>query len=225
MTLELPHILSFGALITSIIGVIVAARGQARLRSGEFEKQLAAVRSDVDVIKSRLQGQSETERRFWQLCSDVDVLKQQMMLFWKDLSIQSAKVLHSPHTPKLDHLIERFQEDRLTKDELITFVKMLQELHDNKDESTSRRKVAGDLLTAIRVLFIMGTRFLGTALPRLDPQPDIATMLQEHAEETGTGGEPAAGEVPQELPPTCGEGGEGNETQRDENSENPGRLP
>ena|ERR1043165_3717300 len=84
---------------------------------------------------------------------DVALLKLQVDVFWKGVSFNSAQTLHSPHTPELDRLIEKFQRDEITDSELYEFKRRLREVQSDASETPLRRKAAGEVLTLIKVRY------------------------------------------------------------------------
>lgn len=88
--------------------------------------------------------------------AELQVLKKQVEVFWKGVSFSSAQALHSPHTPELDELLEKFQRDEIQSEKDLEKLKsMLKEVADT-DVSPIRRKYALDILTLIHVRFEIG---------------------------------------------------------------------
>lgn len=51
-------------------------------------------------------------------------------------------ILHSPHTPELDRLIDRFTEDTLSESEVDRLLKMLSEIEHDQNEAKGTRAIA-----------------------------------------------------------------------------------
>jgi hypothetical protein len=89
-------------------------------------------------------------RREAQRDQDIALLKKQADLFWRMVEQHMTTVLHSPHTPDLDKLLERLQEgDKLTEEEADELSKRLLEIINNPDEQQGNRSGAIFLLAAI----------------------------------------------------------------------------
>lgn len=68
--------------------------------------------------------------------SEIEILKKQVGLFWGVVERQMSTLLHSPHRPTLDRLLEKNQAGhKLTDDEANQLVDLLQKLIDSDDLS------------------------------------------------------------------------------------------
>lgn len=82
--------------------------------------------------------------------ADVEVLKKQMELFWRMVEQHMTTVLHSPHTPGLDMLLEKYQGGiRLTPEEANDLSLQLLNIINNPDEIQGNRTGAVFLLAAL----------------------------------------------------------------------------
>lgn len=88
--------------------------------------------------------------------AELQVLKKQVEVFWRGVSFSSAQALHSPHTPELDMLLEKFQRDEIQSEKDLEKLKMMLREVAETDTSPMRRKYALDILTLIHVRFEIG---------------------------------------------------------------------
>lgn len=70
-------------------------------------------------------------------------------LWWKSLGSKAAKILHSPHTPELDGLLEKVQAEQLSASELSRLTLLLEEMENDKTEELPRRELAAHLLVTL----------------------------------------------------------------------------
>ena len=92
-----------------------------------------------------------TPKSFADLKSEVDILKKQMGLFWGVVEKQMSTLLHSPHRPSLDVLLEKNTKgESLTEKEAERLVELLQNLIKEKDISTNEVSYA-TMLMAVTV--------------------------------------------------------------------------
>lgn len=83
----------------------------------------------------------------------VGVMEAQVQVFWRGVSFSSAQALHSPHSPVLDALIEKFQRDQIDDVELAEFKGMLHEIAEDEEETAFKRKSALEVLTLIKIRY------------------------------------------------------------------------
>lgn len=106
------------------------------------------------MISRNLRGdEAKRIKEYEQLNARVGLLETKIEIFWKGVSYSSAQVLHSPHTPELDTLIEKFQRDDINDTELARFKLLLHEVQADANETTMRRKAASEVLTLIKVRY------------------------------------------------------------------------
>lgn len=78
-----------------------------------------------------------TSIEFSTLKNDVSILQKQMELFWSVVEKQMSQLLHSPHRPRLDQLLDKNTSGiGLTEQEADQLVRLLQKLIDGKELST-----------------------------------------------------------------------------------------
>lgn len=65
---------------------------------------------------------------------------------WALTGKQIAKALHSPHTPELDRLLEKFWSEQIERHEITDLIKRLIELNEDKSSPHGERVAAGLLL-------------------------------------------------------------------------------
>lgn len=84
----------------------------------------------------------------------LDVLEKQMGLFWKLVEQHMTTVLHSPHTPDLDKLLEKYQSgEALTEEEADDLAHRLVTLINDSSEVQGNRAGAVFLLAALNVRY------------------------------------------------------------------------
>lgn len=83
---------------------------------------------------------------------DIALLKKQTDLFWNMVEQHMTTVLHSPHTPELDALLEKYQAGLpLTQEEKCQLSANLTALINDSDEPQGNRAGAVLLLAALKV--------------------------------------------------------------------------
>lgn len=72
-------------------------------------------------------------------------------VFWKDVSFDAAKILHTPHpeNARRDYLLERFLAQQITSEELAELVITLKKIIEEKDREFGERTAASQLLRAL----------------------------------------------------------------------------
>lgn len=89
---------------------------------------------------------------------DIALLKKQGDLFWKMVEQHMTTVLHSPHTPDLDVLLEKYQEGiSLTKEDVTELSRLLLKLINDPGEGQGNRTAAVFLLAALDVRYKVKT--------------------------------------------------------------------
>lgn len=99
-----------------------------------------------DELKQRFGQVDDALRR-------LSVLELQMTVFWKSVSFSSSQALHSPHTPKLDRLIELFQQEKINAVQLIEFKALLQDIANDPEETPFRKKAALEVLGLVHIRY------------------------------------------------------------------------
>lgn len=139
--------------IALIVGALGFVWGVFVFFSNRKKTEGADWQTKIDHAIDPFKGLPES---FGSLNAELQVLKKQMEVFWRGVSFSAAQALHSPHTPELDTLLEKFQHDALQDEkELHRLKEMLREIA-NGDPDPFRRKLAQDTLTLIHVRFDIG---------------------------------------------------------------------
>ncbi len=105
------------------------------------------------------------------------ILETQISVFWKGVSFSSAAALHSPHTPALDRLLEKFQADAFENETELQELKTLLQPIAANDPLPFRRKLASDILTLIHVRYEIG----GLTIPVAKLMDDRRSGLEQVA--------------------------------------------
>lgn len=92
-----------------------------------------------------------TTDRLNSMSDRVGVLETKIEVFWKNVAYDAAKILHSPHTPELDRLLEKYQAQILLPDETAALADMLREVIAAKDVPTENKIAAIIILRVIQV--------------------------------------------------------------------------
>jgi hypothetical protein len=86
------------------------------------------------------------------------VLETQVGIFIKSVSVNLSNVLHSPHTPLLDRLLEKIADNHeLTKDEVIEMIGYLKRIINDPKESTDRKSSASLLMSVTKAKYHLVT--------------------------------------------------------------------
>jgi hypothetical protein len=86
--------------------------------------------------------------------AEFEVMKKQLGLFWGLVEKHMTTVLHSPHTPDLDRLLEKYQEgDSLEMDEVEELAHRLIVLINDGAEQQGNRAGAVFLLAALAIRY------------------------------------------------------------------------
>lgn len=88
---------------------------------------------------------------------DIALLQRQGDLFWKMVEQHMTTVLHSPHTPDLDLLLEKYQAGiKLSEDEAKELAYKLEQLINDPNEQQGNRAGAVFLLAALDFRYNLG---------------------------------------------------------------------
>lgn len=113
------------------------------------------------ISRNRQHDDTDLRKEIGDLQSRMVALETKISVFWRGVSFSAAQVLHSPHNPELDELIEKFQHDQIDDQELRKFKGMLGEIA--KDDSNKlHQKAARDVLTLIRVRYEINPELEGS---------------------------------------------------------------
>jgi hypothetical protein len=119
-----PLIISIGSLICTLIGLLFT-----------YNKN----RGDLHEAETKLR-----ER--------LTALEIKISVFWDSLSRDAAKILHTPHEINKfrDHLLEKFLDETITRDELAELIDILKKIIEDKDREFGERTAASTLLRALQ---------------------------------------------------------------------------
>ena len=83
--------------------------------------------------------------------SRLTAVETKVEVFWKNVSYDAAKILHSPDPAhkRMDELIEKFLDDQIERDELNEFAKRLRQKKDDTGLVKGERLAAAMLLRAV----------------------------------------------------------------------------
>lgn len=143
----LPYLISAGALLLAIANTWYSRK---RDTQGDLQERFKELSTKLENVSNRL-----------------IVVETQTTIFFKGVSFSSAQALHSPHTPELDTLLEKFQRDQIASEEELERLETLVKKVARSDPNPLRRKVAFDILTLIEVRYKIGDELM-SALSRQD---------------------------------------------------------
>lgn len=87
-----------------------------------------------------------TSNDFADIVRRITVIETKLDLYWNSVEKQMSQILHSPHRPTLDVLLDKnARNERLTRDEAVLLVELAQKLIDSKE-------LSGDEVTSARML-------------------------------------------------------------------------
>lgn len=72
-----------------------------------------------------------------------------LVKLFDQLGKKSGRVLHSPHTPELDKLIEKYEREELLWHEVGKFAHMLKEIENNSRSAKGDKLAAGIILLSL----------------------------------------------------------------------------
>jgi hypothetical protein len=100
-----------------ILGIVVSVMSLFYMVIRNKFKDVIEVRSEMDNIKERL------------TCLEIKVTP-----FWNWIDKNLPNILHSPHTPEFDELLEKYRDDKenMSIDQLKRLMEILNELIHNK---------------------------------------------------------------------------------------------
>lgn len=76
------------------------------------------------------------------IANRITTLETKISLYWNMIEDQTSKMLHSPHRPALDRLLEKTRKEGLTQVEATQLVDLLQKLIDTEELSSDERTSA-----------------------------------------------------------------------------------
>lgn len=82
-------------------------------------------------------------------------LETKIEIFWKNVAFDNAKILHTPHpkNARRDELLEKFVEEKFTKNELKELVIILQKIIVDNFNEFGERTAASQLFRTIAMLY------------------------------------------------------------------------
>lgn len=155
----IPYITLTGVVL-AMIGFIYGVQKDRRTQQEkqkesreEFEKEirgaLRAIEKDLrDVLKT-----IEKELRDLHNPLEFRLIKIETRLepFWQKMSTAMGNVLHSPHpeNARMDYLIEQFQAERITLDEMKELIGRLKAMKDDRHDESPKQMAAAFMLLGI----------------------------------------------------------------------------
>lgn len=118
---------------------------------GDFLGAAALLLSIVVALKNFSQSSDENIKT---LEGRITALETKVEVFWRNVSIDVALLLHKPHPDfrKRDELIEKYAADKLTETELKEFILLLEKLKE-EGEDKQERFYASYILHAIKARY------------------------------------------------------------------------
>lgn len=131
--------LQYVGLASLIIVILNAAYQRRKDTQGDLKEKFKELSDRVEIALTRL-----------------TVIETKAEIYFRGMSVSAAAQLHSPHTPELDRLLEKFQHEEIRNEkELYRLKELLKEIADD-DSDPLRRKLASDTLLLIHVRFEIG---------------------------------------------------------------------
>lgn len=118
------------------------------LMLGVFSLLVALTSLLYNIGRGGRTDSTATENRLASLETKVD-------LFWRNVSVDAAKILHSPDPAKArqDYLLEQFMAETITIDEVAELVELLETLLSDHDSRPGDRLAASVVLNAVTVRY------------------------------------------------------------------------
>lgn len=127
-------------LLVTIGGVVSVVVSVSTFFRNHFTSKDTATK-DFNRAQLDAQRASELSKIFLEYERRFTKLEVQAELFYKVIEKDIGDMLHSPHRPELDKLIEKNndKEQELTRNEAIRFVQLLEEILDHEGPTTGER--------------------------------------------------------------------------------------
>ena len=90
-----------------------------------------------------------TTNKLEAISNRVGVLETKIDVFWKNVAYDAARILHSPHTPEFDALLDGFREGRLNTDDTVRFVEELAKIAGDRNQMNGDRLAAATIIRVI----------------------------------------------------------------------------
>lgn len=92
-----------------------------------------------------------TPKEIADILKRITVIETKLDLYWGAVEKQMSQMLHSPHRPTLDVLLDKnARDERLTHDEAMTLVELTQKLIDTK-ELSGNEEAGARMLIAVTI--------------------------------------------------------------------------
>lgn len=103
------------------------------------------------VVAARRANTTQLADRLARLAERLAKLETQVDVFWRGVTYDAARALHSPHPEfaRRDHLLERFMAGTLTGPEMRELVAALSRVREDHDATAGERLAAGVVLSSI----------------------------------------------------------------------------
>lgn len=137
------EVIATGALALSFLTFLVLVIDKKRARWKEVQDAWSEKIHKLQII------QEAEVSRLSVVSQNVLVLQKQVEIFWKGVAYSSSQSLHSPHTPELDRLIEKFQREDMSDYDVEQFRHMLHVILKSPDEPRGAKKAARETLLAL----------------------------------------------------------------------------
>jgi hypothetical protein len=140
LLLEVPSL----CLAASAIGVAIISFQHTRKKDDTEEikqtaREMAMVLDKIDGLNNR-----------------IGVLETKIDVFWKNVAFDAARILHSPHRPELDRLLDAFTSNAITISQTAELKAVLTEIMNG----TVTDFMAGDKVAAAIILRVIEQRGL-----------------------------------------------------------------
>jgi hypothetical protein len=114
------------------------------MSSSDVISMIAVGISVISGIFFYVEGVIKNRERMVRLETKVEV-------FWKNVSFDAAKILHTPHpeNARRDYLLEQFVSQQITRDQLVELIMLLKDIIEEKHREFGERSAASSLLRAL----------------------------------------------------------------------------
>lgn len=151
-----------------------ALRNRAEATYGlaqELKVQVGNVATDIRLVKEEV---SKNTTR-------IGVLESKMDVFWRNVALDVAQVLHSPHEgwQHLDLLLDRFRDDTITSSEMSELTELLRKVKDGKFSSLVPVSRSDQIAASLLLRAIEQTRGAGQDASR-GTSPEQGTSGTAH---------------------------------------------
>lgn len=127
--------------------LIAIETASLRTQVEKLDRSLADAVADVYRLANDAQESKVAASR---LAERITVLETKVDVFWKKVAYDAASILHSPHTPELDRLLEAFQAGTLSPEDSAELIRRLEVIVSSREASSAGARVAAMII--LRVL-------------------------------------------------------------------------